>query len=159
MRYSFALRAARFVKLPSNPFGVNIPRHEKFKYIQDMFVQVSLIAHSINWYLFLLTFHLYCQIKSKILVNNKLFDAGRPLLEKVIKDLEVVESDGAPPASIANPPRLDARVSQRRMKSSLERVKERATKAREDSAPAARAQPKRSCTTTDKSKRQKKAKN
>ena len=93
-----------------------------------------------------------------MLVNNKLFDAGRPLLEKIIKDLEVVESDGAPPAPIANPPRSDARVSQKRMKSSLERGKERAAKAREDSAPAARAQPKRSCTTTDKSKRQKTAK-
>ena len=123
---SFALRAARFVKVPSNPFGVNIPRHEKFKYIQELFVQV--------------------------------FDAGRPLLEKVIKDLEVVESDGAPPAPVANPPRLDARVSQKRMKSSIERGKERAGKARDDSAPAARVQPKRSCTTTDKSKRQKTAK-
>ena len=90
-----------------------------------------------------------------MLVNNKLFDAGGPLLEKIIKDLEVVESDGALPAPIADPPRSDARVSQKRMKSTLERGKERAAKAR-DSAPAARVQ--RSCSTTDKSKRQKTAK-
>jgi hypothetical protein len=71
----------------------------------------------------------FLQIKSKMIISKKMFEAGRPMLEKVLHDLNVAENEGAPPAPVLNPIMSDARLSMRRHKSALEKAKSSSTKA------------------------------